>query len=342
MKKLLLFLMACIMSIGLYAQGVTTLTLDNLTNLGPCGTTFSEAGIDMMIVAGSGQDPCSGYCNYGLYDAYSLWLVPGKLQVDLSGFVAPQNVVAVEIDVVNWAPIGSAMAYVQGLSGSTLNQVFCTNYNQPETLILTNTTNASLSNLSIVGCELQITEIRIFYVSPQCAFSISAQVTDALCNSAANGEIDLTVTGAGAPFTYLWSNGATTQDITNLMAGLYSVTVSDVSGCDVMGNYQVLEPPGLELPAIITNASTQTSADGAIDVSVIGGIPPYTYSWSTGDVTEDLVNIPAGTYYLTVFDMNGCPAESFFDVFLYHRAYHQWLFYYHQRKWRSCCGWRNQ
>lgn len=138
----------------------------------------------------------------------------------------------------------------------------------------------------------------------------SANITNTLCNGDSNGEIDLSVTGGVAPYTYSWSNGATTQDINGLSAGTYTVTITDNSGCTDVESFTVTEPAVLTINPSVTNVSCFGESTGAVSSNVTGGTAPYTYAWSTGDATQNLSGQPAGTYSLTVTDANGCVAMA--------------------------------
>ena len=131
---------------------------------------------------------------------------------------------------------------------------------------------------------------------------------DASCNGSFDGSIDLNVLGGVAPYTYLWDNGAGTQeDPTGLPAGTYIVTVTDANGCSTTEEAEINEPTALEASAIATDASCNSAADGSIDATVTGGTAPYTYSWTNGAGTgEDPANLQAGSYTLEVMDANGC------------------------------------
>ncbi|WP_425412738.1 SdrD B-like domain-containing protein, partial [Lewinella cohaerens] len=130
-------------------------------------------------------------------------------------------------------------------------------------------------------------------------------LTDADCNGAATGTIDLVVTGGTAPYTYLWNTGATSEDLTGLTAGPYTVTVTDDQGCTDEATFTIDEPTTLEIDVdatVLTDADCNGSATGTIDLVVTGGTAPYTYLWNTGATSEDLTGLTAGTYTVTVTD----------------------------------------
>ncbi|WPY99070.1 hypothetical protein [Christiangramia sp. OXR-203] len=140
---------------------------------------------------------------------------------------------------------------------------------------------------------------------------LMAEVDDATnvsCNGYSDGAIDISVSGGTADYTYLWSNNATTQDISGIPAGTYSVTVTDANGCtDTIDNIQISEPDELVVSVTsFTNATCNGELDGAIDISVVGGTPDYTYLWSNNATTQDLSGVAAGLYSVTVTDANGC------------------------------------
>lgn len=130
------------------------------------------------------------------------------------------------------------------------------------------------------------------------------------CNGEKNGAIDIFVKGSVTPYTYEWSNGAKTQDLTNLEAGKYSVKVTGATGCQKNLSAEILEPSALELTVTSTeDIKCFGGNNGKIDVSAKGGVQPYVYSWSNGATTEDLVNLVAGSYTVNVVDKQGCNKE---------------------------------
>ncbi|MCX6270351.1 MAG: SprB repeat-containing protein, partial [Bacteroidetes bacterium] len=136
--------------------------------------------------------------------------------------------------------------------------------------------------------------------------SLQTSLTHVLCNGGSNGAIVLTVTGGTGPFGYLWSNGASTKDISTLIAGTYSVTVTDATFCTVTGSWTITQPTTLTTTAVVSDVLIPLTNGGAINVTVTNGTSPYSYIWGDGPTTEDRTSLYAGTYYLTVTDHNGC------------------------------------
>lgn len=146
-------------------------------------------------------------------------------------------------------------------------------------------------------------------VSQPPALALSAVVTSPVCNGATTGSIDVSVVGGTTPYTYLWSNTDTTQDLAGIGQGVYSVTVTDANGCTATGNYTIVQPPALVVAlASYTNVSCFGGSNGSVDITMNGGTAPYTFAWSNSTSNEDIVNVPAGTYTLSVTDANGCTA----------------------------------
>ncbi len=121
-----------------------------------------------------------------------------------------------------------------------------------------------------------------------------------------NGEIDLTVSGGNTPYTFIWSNSATTEDLTALNIGTYLLTIADANQCIVVDtfeiNYQVAPP--LEATWTFSNIDCYGNCNGGINLSVSGGFTPYEFSWSTGATTGNISNICAGTYTVTINDQS--------------------------------------
>ncbi|MTB54024.1 adhesin, partial [Lewinella sp. W8] len=101
--------------------------------------------------------------------------------------------------------------------------------------------------------------------------TLSGSITDLLCNGDNSGAIDLSVGGGTPPFVYSWSNGASTQDLSGLAAGTYSVIVSDANGCSRETAFTLSEPPALTLSCTPSPISTINGNDGSILLNWEGG-----------------------------------------------------------------------
>ncbi len=138
------------------------------------------------------------------------------------------------------------------------------------------------------------------------AIALSTTQVNVLCNGSATGSIDLTVNGGTPAYTYNWTGGATTQDRSNLAAGTYTVTVTDANNCTQTTSVTITQPTAIVLSTTQVNVLCNGNASGSIDLTVNGGIPGYTYSWTGGVTTQDRSNLAAGTYTVTVTDANNC------------------------------------
>jgi gliding motility-associated-like protein len=158
------------------------------------------------------------------------------------------------------------------------------------------------------GCGTTLNNINVTQPASAPSASVTS-ITNVLCNGGATGAIDITVTGGTPGYTFAWSNGAVTEDVTGLTAGTYSVTITDANGCGTtLNNINVTQPASALTATVtsITNVSCNGGATGAIDITVTGGTPGYTFAWSNGAVTEDVTGLTAGTYSVTITDVNGC------------------------------------
>ncbi|WP_341904875.1 T9SS type A sorting domain-containing protein [Fluviicola taffensis] len=143
------------------------------------------------------------------------------------------------------------------------------------------------------------------------AISSGITTTDISCFNSSNGEIDLTPTGGFAPYTFIWNDGSVAEDRTGLAAGSYSVIINDAIGCSINVNTLVTEPASpFSTATNITNVSCFGGSNGEIDLIPSGGTIPYSFDWGGGITTEDRTGLPAGTYAVTITDVNGCATIS--------------------------------
>ncbi|MEZ7497156.1 PKD domain-containing protein [Flavobacterium sp. Arc3] len=147
-------------------------------------------------------------------------------------------------------------------------------------------------------------------------FTINPVVKDISCFGDHNGSINLNLVGGIAPVKLTWDDNATAGNVrNNLGPGSYTVTIVDSKPCTIKRTFIILEPQLLALSANVTNAFDCDNANsGAINLLVAGGTAPFTYTWSNGTTTEDLFNISAGNYLVTVKDANGCSKQAQFSI----------------------------
>jgi len=133
------------------------------------------------------------------------------------------------------------------------------------------------------------------------------------CFGMQDGNILSTVSGGTAPYTYRWTNGATTANLTGVPAGYYGVTVTDVNGLSKVAEITLTEPEPLKVDGVAykypngNNISCYECFNGSIDVTVTQGTAPYTYTWSdAGSTTQDRTALGASSYGVIVRDANGC------------------------------------
>jgi len=204
------------------------------------------------------------------------------------------------ISVVAWGGTGS---YTYSLDGNTYQQAnYFENLDGGNYTVYVKDANNCVETLSVIVVE-------------PAAINVLSSQSNVSCAGGNNGVIDLSVTGGRAPFYYVWSNGATTEDVFNLNEGDYDVYISDANGCFYTNTFTITEPATpLIINGVVTDATNSTSEDGVVDVTVTGGTPSYSYLWSTGEFGQDISGVNPGTYTVTVTDNNNCETANSFTV----------------------------
>jgi subtilisin-like proprotein convertase family protein len=130
------------------------------------------------------------------------------------------------------------------------------------------------------------------------------------CSYKQDGAIDLITVGGIAPYLYLWENGATTKSLTQLNSGIYTCVVRDANDCKNTITIDLKAPDTLKIDILGSeNVTCFGNANGSVRTHVRGGTPPYTYFWDSNlPRVDDLFNLPAGSYNMTVTDNNACTA----------------------------------
>jgi gliding motility-associated-like protein len=183
-------------------------------------------------------------------------------------------------------------------------------------------TTSTISGLPIGTYTVLVTDslncsdtLNITISQPQEALNSTSIIVDLACLDTPTGSIDLSMNGGTPGYSYLWSNGATTQDIDSLGSGDYTVTVTDILGCVFVTTLTVEDPtdPMLVNPTV-TNVTCNNGSDAEISLAITGGLPAYDVLWSTGDTLPVLDSLIAGNYSVLVTDAQGCETPLNFTV----------------------------
>ena len=160
-----------------------------------------------------------------------------------------------------------------------------------------------------VGCTA---DASVTITEPTQLVGATDTIQDALCAGDSTGAIMVTVSGGTPGYSFSWSNGDTTEDISGLPAGDYTAVATDANGCTLSSPViSVGQPDSLVLALDnLTDVQCPEDSTGAIEITVSGGTAPYSFMWSNGDMTEDLSGLPVGGYVGTITDANGCVLVS--------------------------------
>lgn len=209
----------------------------------------------------------------------------GTANASITGGVMPYDIL--------WSAGGQTTAFASGLPGGV------------HTITVTDDN----------GC---ITSNSVTISEPSALVTAITAIVDNACQSSCDGSATVVAGGGTGPYTYLWNdiNGQTDSNAINLCANNYTVTVTDSNGCTAQNNALVTEPDLLEITTInVTDVQCNGYTNGSIQVSVSGGSPTYSYSWTPNVGSGPLVtNLPPGNYTLDVTDANGCTATETFVI----------------------------
>ncbi len=289
-----------------------------VTNVG-CGGGNTGA-IDITVSGGSGTYGYHWSNNKTTQDisnlaagTYSVTVTsPGGCSATASATVQPKLKLTVTKTNTNCNGGSDGTATAQLSGGTAPYNILWSNGETTETI-----TNLSPGTYIVVvvdaaGCVRSSSA----YIGQPPAIGISGQIQHVNCNGAADGSINVTIVNGTAPYTYLWSDGATTQNRSGLSAGAYTLSVTDANGCARQKSFTVNQPSALSVSFAIDNVSCNGGSDGEIKATAGGGVKfptsalcngeRYCYIWSNGATTRTISGLAPGTYTLSVTDANGC------------------------------------
>jgi len=200
-----------------------------------------------------------------------------------------------------------------GVNDGASNMVI-TGGSPPYTFAWSNdSTGQNISNLAAGSYSVTITdshdcstENSMQIIEPS-EIQISLSKTDVMCNGAADGTIASTISGGTTPYIYRWiPNGSTMPAIQHLAPGSYTLKITDSRNCINTETVQITEPERLIGNVVKEDVTYFGEDDGSADLSVYGGIEPYTFIWSNGAETEDIYDLASGDYGVIITDQNSC------------------------------------
>ncbi len=225
----------------------------------------------------------------------------------------PTQITATSENIINVACNGAASGSITTLySGGTgsLSYVWSNG--------ITNSSIANLPagsyNLSVTDASSCLTTKTYTVTQPTAIASSNVALTNVNCFGANTGAIAPQYSGGTGAFTYLWNNGATSNNLTNLPTGNYSVSVNDANACQFIQSFVITSPEQINANATITNETSSGANDGKIKASPIGGVAPFTFLWSNGATADSINNLSPGNYSLVITDANGCVKTSSFNI----------------------------
>lgn len=258
---------------------------------GPNAFTASSEDINLLSegiysVLVSDSNNCSYFYNIPIQE-------PDK--ITLSASITDLSCVSVNDGVIDIMVSGGTPSFSyswdNGASTSLLNNLSVGEY------ILTLTDNKNC--LQTDTFEIKAT-----------TFRASSNISVVSCNGALDGAIDLEIVGGNYPYTYLWSSGQTTEDIINVGAGVYQVSVTDVTNCTIDTTISIINPQLLSVITTTTNVSCYGGFNGTANLQISGGVSPYIIDWGS----LDTLNLYAGIHPFQITDSNGCIFTSTVNI----------------------------
>jgi len=308
MKKIILILLAILFSISAQSQSANCNT----------ATPFcTNSGITFPASTGtsSPNGPDYGCLSTQPNPAFFYLQIDNPGNMTLSLFSTPAN----DIDFICWGPFSDPNTMCNNLTSWNIED--CSySWVSNETCQINGASTGDyyvilITNYSNSNCNINFNQIGGSASTNCCVMSnidISETLTNISCNGLSDGSINLNITGGIPPFSTLWSNTSTTQNISNLVAGTYTTTITDDDGCTANETFTLTEPPTLNPTVNTSNVSCFGSNDGLIEV--VNEPATTTYQWSNASSSSSITNIGPGYYSVDVFNMNGCLYTENFTI----------------------------
>jgi PKD repeat protein len=234
-------------------------------------------------------------------DKYNCYTVDTVEIMELSGYVS-------QLQNVPCKGGNSGFALVQGLGGSsTITSPYQYYWSNGQNTALANNLSAGMYYYTITDANSCSYVDSVLITEPPDSVYIHFETGNTLCYGGGGGWAKVLAAGGTSPYNYQWSNGASSDSIGNMLSGVHYVTVTDMYGCVVTGSVLINQPPPGQVSLTCSAINCQAPASYQINAIVVGGTPPYFYTWSYGlSISSILQNVPEGSYSVTVGDANNC------------------------------------
>ena len=146
------------------------------------------------------------------------------------------------------------------------------------------------------------------------AIAVDADIELPSCSNSSLGSISLTTSGGESPYDFVWSNQFIGPIISGLDPGEYTVTITDALNCEYIETYILSNDVTIIIVADVQNVSCHGASDGAINLTVTGDFPPFSFDWDNGFSSNTLIGLPAGEYTVTITDAQNCQSISKFSI----------------------------
>ncbi len=167
-----------------------------------------------------------------------------------------------------------------------------------------------LSVTDVRGCQ----SIAVTILDPAVPITMAAKTTDTDCFGDKTGKIEVNTSGGLSPYQYIWNNKDSTATIKNLVAGKYTVTITDKYKCPLTATFDIASPDSIQIASKITPLNCFGESTAAIETTLSGGNGKFTYEWSNNEISKDITNLKSGTYSVTASDSKNCKIQKTFEI----------------------------
>lgn len=305
---------------------ISDLNIDNvIVNQNPtCGSNNGSVSIQASGSHSPFSYTISGNPTFQASETFT------NMPAGIYNFVVQDNTSCYDTLTYNLIESGNTLAinpdYSQGVCEGNLNGYITLNLSggtPPYNVSWTGAVNSSSQDLTGIGagtynlavvdnasCTLNDIIVIQSYEYPE----VISLVNNVKCSNETTGSINITAIGNNQPYVYEWSTGENTEDITNAPQGNYFLSViSNEGNCITTESYQIKLLDSLKASTVLNQCNSNGLAD--INLTAFDGVEPYSYEWSTGASSEDLNNVSAGTYMVTITDQNDCTASDTVTVY---------------------------